>query len=227
MSKIFIPSKGPEDWKDFLAEPSKQWKSGYSAKTLAYCWEEADGFPSCVRKVFSQSGIPCFKDMELLLAIPEHQVPLPGGSSSSQNDVFVLARAEYQLMTIAVEGKVAEPFGPTVDEWLKNDSPGKRKRLSYLCEKLGLSEEGLGRIRYQLLHRTVSALIEAERFSAPSALMLVHSFSQEHVWLEDYRSFLALFSKDGGTDTVTFIGKRGGVDLYLSWVVGEKRFLEA
>lgn len=116
MSKIYIPSKGPEDWKDFLAEPSKQWRSGYSAKTLAYCWEEADGIPSCVRTVFSQSGIPRFKDIELLLAIPEHQVPLPGGSQPSQNDIFVLARAEQQLMAIAVEGKVAEPFGPTIDE---------------------------------------------------------------------------------------------------------------
>jgi hypothetical protein len=37
-------------------------------------------------------------------------------------------------------------------------------------------------------------------------VVLVHSFSQEHAWLEDYQSFLALLGKDGGT----FIGKRAG-----------------
>ncbi|MFQ5486021.1 MAG: hypothetical protein ACE5DO_11905 [Desulfobacterales bacterium] len=226
MSKILIPTKGPEDWKNFLAEPSKQWRSGYSAKTLAYCWEATKDFPDCVRKVFSQSGMSRFKDIELLLAIPEYQVPIPGGSRPSQNDIFVLARAEQQLMTITVEGKVSEPFGPTIDEWLKKDSSGKRKRLSYLCEKLGLPEEVERKIRYQLLHRTASALIEAERFSASSALMLVHSFSHEHAWLEDYQAFLALFGKGGEANSVTYAGKKNGIDLYLSWVVGDKKFLK-
>jgi len=27
---------GPEDWKPLLAEPEKHWRTGYSAKTLAY-----------------------------------------------------------------------------------------------------------------------------------------------------------------------------------------------
>jgi len=226
MGKIFIPSRGPEDWRNYLAEPLKQWRSGYSAKTLAYCWEEADGFPSSVKKVFSQSKIPCLKEIELLFAIPEHQVPLPGGSRSSQSDIFVLAKAAQQLISITVEGKVNEPFGPTVDEWLQKSSPGKRKRLSYLCEKLGLSIEGLDEIRYQLLHRTVSALMEAERFGASSAMMLVHSFSQEHAWLSDYHSFLAIFGKEGGCNMVTFIGEKAGITLYLAWVVGEKKYLE-
>jgi hypothetical protein len=70
----------------------------------------------------------------------------------------------------------------------------------------------------------ISALIEAERFSATSALMLVHSFSEEHAWLEDYKAFLALFAKAGGANSVTFAGKKSGVNLYLSWVVGERRF---
>jgi len=78
-----------------------------------------------------------------------------------------------------------------------------------------------------LLHRTVSALIEAKRFTASSALILEHSFSEEHVWLEDYQAFLALFGKGGGANSVTFAGKKSGVDLYLSWVVGNKRFLKA
>jgi len=227
MSKFFIPTRRAEDWKDLLAEPSKHWRSGRSARALAYCWEEAQGLPPSVRDVFSRSGIPCLKDMELLIAIPEHQVLLPGGSRPSQSDIFVLARAEGQLTSMTVEGKVSETFGPTVDEWLVDASAGKMERLAYLCERLGLEQESTGSIRYQLLHRTVSALIEAERFSARNALMLVHSFSQEHVRLGDYQALLSCFSKKGTHNSVTYVGERKGINLYLSWVVGEKKFLNA
>ena len=51
MSKIFIPANKPEDWKTLLAEPDKHWKKGCSARALAYCWQEADGFPESVRNV--------------------------------------------------------------------------------------------------------------------------------------------------------------------------------
>ncbi len=65
MNKIFVPTNRPEDWKPLLAEPKKHWRTGYSAKALAYSWEEADGFPGTVKKVFKKSGIALFKDVEL------------------------------------------------------------------------------------------------------------------------------------------------------------------
>src|SRR5260370_2409712 len=43
MPKIYRPTSGPDDWKSFLAEPKKRWKTGFSARTLAHCWEHADG----------------------------------------------------------------------------------------------------------------------------------------------------------------------------------------
>ena len=49
MSKFFIPANNPEDWKLLLAEPGKHWKDGYSAKSLAYCWQGADDFPKFVK----------------------------------------------------------------------------------------------------------------------------------------------------------------------------------
>jgi hypothetical protein len=92
-----------------------------------------------------------------------------------------------------VEGKVEEPFGPTVNEWLQNASSGKQVRLDAIKEQLEIGDQPLDNIRYQLLHRTASALIEAKWFNASSAVMLVHSFSQEHKWFEDYNEFLGLF----------------------------------
>ncbi|NIM99408.1 MAG: hypothetical protein GTO24_15465, partial [candidate division Zixibacteria bacterium] len=114
MSKIFIPAGKPGDWKTLLAEPEKHWKTGYSAKALAYCWQEANGFPECVKNVFIKSGIGLFQNIKFLLAFPEYKVPLPGGSRPSQNDIFLLAKGDSQLVTIMIEGKVSEPFGDTV-----------------------------------------------------------------------------------------------------------------
>ncbi len=182
MGKFFVPTTGTEEWKQLLADPEKQWRNGYSAKALACCWEEAGGFPKSVQQVFSRSDLERFKGIKFLLGFPEYKVPLPGGSHPSQSDIFVLAHSPAQLITIAVEGKVAESFGPTRSSWKEPDSKGKRCRLKYLRQLLGLSGISLDHIRYQLLHRTASALIEAERFNASTAMMMVHSFSQEDVW---------------------------------------------
>lgn len=45
MSEILIPSSGPDDWQQFLADPQKQWKRGYSAMAVALSWEAAQGLP--------------------------------------------------------------------------------------------------------------------------------------------------------------------------------------
>ncbi|MFQ5736776.1 MAG: hypothetical protein ACE5GY_07935 [Thermodesulfobacteriota bacterium] len=227
MNKIYIPSRGPEDWQQFLAEPEKQWKKGYSAKALAYCWEEADGFPVCVKRIFDESGFPLFKGLELLFAFPEHQVPLPGGSRPSQTDLFVIARYSDELVSIAVEGKVKEPFGPSVGEWISNSSAGKERRLAFLCEQLGLESDAIKSIRYQLLHRTVSAILKARDLNASTAVMLVHSFCQDHTWFEDYQTFLKLFGKEGQLNSIDHVGQRQGVDLYFAWVTGEAKYLNA
>ena len=225
-SKFFIPTDGPEDWKRLLADPEKHWRSGYSAKALAYSWEEAGEFPREVKQVFSKCAFPILKDIELLVAFPEYKVPLPGGKAPSQNDLFALGSSQGQLIAITVEGKVCEPFDKPVGEWLEGASPGKQCRLKYLCRLLEIDRCSVQNIMYQLLHRTASALILAERFNASAALMLVHSFSQEHKWFEDYKKFLELFGQDGSQNSVVSIGKRSKVETYLSWVVGDSRYLK-
>ena len=220
MSKIYLPASSAEQWAEFLAEPVKQWRQGYSARTLAYAWQEAHGFPAEVGSVLAS----VFPSAELLLALPEHKVPLPGGSRSSQNDIWVLARAENQLISMAVEGKVSEPFGPTVQEWQTESSPGKVQRLAYLLSLLGLSSVP-DSTRYQLLHRTASAIIEARRFNAAHAVMLVHSFSQTSEWFQDYAAFVSLMGGSAAEDSITSVGLRSGVSLHLAWVRGNAHYL--
>lgn len=143
MGNFVIPANAPEDWKGFLADPEKQWRSGYSAKALAYCWEESQGFQRSVKRVFSRSDFLQFKEIEFLVGFPEYHTPLPGGRRPAQSDIFVLARSRSQLIAITVEGKVDEPFDRIVSEWRKNDSKGKRIRLLSLRERLGLSGKKL------------------------------------------------------------------------------------
>jgi len=227
MSRFYIPSKGPDSWKEFLAEPDKHWKIGYSARSLAHCWEEAQGFPKSVIDVFHSSPFPLFHSIEYILGVPEHKVDLPPkGGRASQNDIFVLAKSRDQLVSIAVEGKVNETFGPTVTEKRKDMSPGGKERLEFLIDLLQLHDKEMDLIRYQLLHRTASTLIEADRFCASHALMLVHSFSQEHRWFDDYAAFAGFYGIEAEVNAIHYAGKVSGKDLYLGWVVGEKEFLK-
>jgi hypothetical protein len=191
---------------------------------MAYCWQSAGGIPPDVLAVLEQE--PAFEQLETLLVIPEHKVPLPGGRRASQNDAWVLAAANDGLVSIAVEGKVSEPFGPTVGEWMVDASPGKEKRLEFICGLLGLKNSPPDGIRYQLLHRTASAVIEAQRFKAPYAVMVVHSFSQTNEWFEDYARFVALMWATGELNRLSNISRTPGSTLKLGWVTGDARFLE-
>jgi len=225
MKRIFVRSGGAESWQGGLAKPDKHWKTGYSAKALAHCWEEAEGFPAEVERMFAASGVAAFRDLEALLVLVEYKVPLPGGTAASQNDVFVLGGSERGLVCIAVEGKVAESFRKTMDAWLKDASKGKQERLTYLKDMLGLDAIP-GKIRYQLMHRTASAVIEAERFGARRAVMLVHSFSPEDEGLEDYQAFLGLYGVSGRPGKLVRVKRVHGVHLYCGWVRGDAKYLE-
>jgi hypothetical protein len=228
MDKIFVPAKSPEDWKSLLADSDVHWAEGHSAKALAYCWQEANDFQKSVKDVFKKSGISIFKNIELLLAFPEYKVPLPGGPRSSQNDIFILACGGDKLISIAVEGKVTEDFGQPIANWKKvrDEKTNKEERLNFLLQELNLKQKPVDHIRYQLLHRTVVAIIEAKKFNAKNALVLVHSFSQSYEHFEDYNQFLALYGLSGEKDSLTGPVNINGVDLYFAWVMEEKEYLK-
>ena len=117
MTRILHFTTGPASWQALLADPTKHWRTGYSARTLAHAWESADGFPPEVSIAFAKSEDPLLANLEPLLAVPEFKVSLPGGERASQNDVFVLARSSAGPVAIMVEGKVNESFGPTLEDW--------------------------------------------------------------------------------------------------------------
>lgn len=108
-----------------MAKPDLHWKAGYSAMTLALSWEAAHPHvPDEVSAALGSTGDSELDGLELLLAIPEYQVDLPGGQRPSQTDVLALMRGKHGLVAVAVEGKVDEAFGPTVEEKRVDSSAG-------------------------------------------------------------------------------------------------------
>jgi len=224
VAHIAIPTRSLDDWELLLARPS-HWKAGYSAMTLAQAWEDAaaDGFPPEVRATINTAEREDWTNLRLLLAIPGYKVPLPGGSRPSQTDLAALARGDRGLVAVAIEGKVDETLGPTVGEKRTEKSSGVDERLAFLQTALDLSSVP-DNIRYQLLHRTVSALRIADDFAAESAIMLVHSFSPTHQWYDDFMAFGRPFDAAPERGSLAMIGKKGGIPLYIGWCGGDQRF---
>ncbi|PLX40472.1 MAG: hypothetical protein C0605_06395 [Hyphomicrobiales bacterium] len=186
---------------------------------MARSWEAANGLPKEIQAILG-------KNSELLLAIPEHKVPLPGGRRESQCDVFALVAIADRIASVAVEGKVNEPFGPTIGDWLIRPTPGRIKRLTTICEMLGGAYPPPPELRYQLFHRTAAALIEAGRFNTDSAAMIVHSFSQEHRWYDDFHAFCSYLGLEGERGKAVPKQLPDGRELILGWATGDRRYIE-
>lgn len=219
--KILIPTGSISDWKFLLAEPDKQWKQGYSAMLTAQTWENAFGLPPEIVSIFNESEDEFFQKLELALAIPEYKVSLKGGNRPSQNDVFALLTSKKGLTSLTVEGKAREDFGPTLDQWRhKVSEKGYQTRLNHILSNSGLTGPIPGHIRYQLLHRTASAVIEAKRFHCKSAVMIVQSFveSDTENHFMDYGQLLQMYGVTPVKEKINFLVNINGIRLSSAWV---------
>ena len=133
---------------------------------------------------------------------------------------------DNHLVSIAVEGKCNEEFGPLFSDWIKDASNGKKERIEYIKNILGIKKDILGNIRYQLLHRSASAVIEAKKFNCKYAILLIHSFNQEDLWLDDYYNFTALFGEKEKTKELQHLNTIDDIEFYGMWVTGDKKYLE-
>lgn len=212
-----------DDWKELLADPELHWKDGHSAKSLALSWTQAQGFPVEVKSVLAQSDQPDLRDLTPAFLFPEYKVDMPHGKRASQTDLYVLAfTPTRQPVVIMVEGKVNEPFGPLVSEWLASENLGSQKaaRIAAICDILGLLGQTITNLRYQLFHRTASAVLEARRIRADQAIVIVHSFSQEDLWFEEFQAFVGLYGLSIGKNELSQPVKNGELEIRFAWVHG-------
>jgi hypothetical protein len=224
MPRVYVPSLGPTDWRRMLADPGKQWKRGNSALELAVAWEAARnssrGLPPEVAA--SLDTVDSLRASEVLLCLPEHQVHLEGGGHPSQNDLWALLRTATGNASLAVEAKAGEPLDKLVRDWLpeKDQRSGKPQRLAALQSIVGIKGADVSSIRYQLLHRAASALLEARRFRAESAILIVQSFNRradEESW-QDFGRFSQLLGAPLAEGTLQATTVLTPIPLYIGWV---------
>jgi len=226
MQRLYVPSMGPTDWRRLLANPSSHWKRYKSALEMAICWESARGsergLPPEVASTID--SFPNLVGAHLLIGIPEHKVAFEGGRRPSQNDLWALMRAADQLVSVAIEAKAGEKFGDPVHAWLQsgnaNERSRKPERLVDLKGWLGIPDEDVSDIRYQLLHRTASALKEAQRFCASWAVLLVQSFNKQddQESFDDFVRFSEFMLATAPQGCLAESKRRTAVPLLLGWV---------
>lgn len=224
MPRIYTPSLGPTDWRRLLADPMKHWKQGKSALELAVSWEAARnngrGLPPEIASAIDT--VVALRGADLLICFPEHQVHLDGGGHPSQNDLWALLRTSTGNASLALEAKAGEPFDNLVKDWLPDGEQNSRKpqRLAALQSILGINGKDVSRIRYQLLHRTASALLEAKRFQAESAILIVQSFKRiedEESW-KDFNTFCQLLDVSPVEGVLHQALVKANIPLYVGWV---------
>jgi len=220
MSRIVSESFGPAVWRAGLADPNLHWKRGESAWEAAVSWESRrmtpSGIPPEIEAVLSAH--PAFRGASLLVGIVEHSVILDDPRRPSRNDLWGVLLTEAGHVSMALEAKAGEDFDKPIGVWMQSESEGKAERLTFLCRQLGVLERPPETLRYQLFHRTASAVIEARRWRFGSALMLVQSFAESRTSWQDYSGFAKLLSIQAMRNATVGPQSLGDVDLFLAWV---------
>ncbi len=228
MTRFYVPTLGPTDWRRLLADPSTQWRRTKSAFEMAVCWEAARdserGLPPEIAAAIDD--LPSLRGASLVLGVPEHKVYFEGGGHPSQNDLWGLLRIPTGLVSFAIEAKAGEKLDDIVSVWrtkTSRDRTRKPERLADLQQRLGIPDSDVSDIRYQLLHRTASALKEAERCTAKCALVLIQSFNRtadEQSWkdFEQFAQLMGAIAIDGG---IVPSSRQTIVPLMLGWITSK------
>jgi len=216
IARLHLPLIEPEDVVRHLGHQERHWKAGRSAHALTHIWVKENGLPRSIRSILQAH--PTFGSAELIDGFLERQIDLGSAGRPSQTDLLAVIGLEKCIAIFAIEGKAGEPFGELVSKWL-DGSDTKKKRLDALCETLGLSVQQALPLRYQLLHRTASAIYEAKRYRTDLAGMLVHNFATEQPGYLDFCAFAqALGAKESRAGVLHGPFASDGVSVYLGWI---------
>jgi len=228
MNRLHTATRGVGSWQERLADPERQWKRGYSAFETAVSWERAarraSGLPEPIERLIHEA----YGEPALLLAVAEHKVRLPGGRADSQNDVWALVKTSQGTVSMSVEGKVAESFGPkTLEKWLGDgkselSEANRAERWDYIRAHLPAAADGAYlTVAYQLLHRCAAAVIEAERFGLSKAAFVVQRFASQADHYTDFELFCRVLGFDGGLrghmQETSVTTKAGTIKLQIGW----------
>ena len=222
MSRIFVATCGIDSWRQRLASPDKQWRRFYSAFETAVSWEyasrEEHGIPESIRNLFR---VKDYGKVKLIQAIAEHKVALPGGRACSQCDVWATINTNKGVLSLSVEAKAKESFGKeTLCQWLaagksKRANNNRKLRWEYISQflpKLKYFET----LRYQILHRCASAIIEAIRLNLKHAAFVVQAFNAPDSSFDHYKSFCKAAGMEAIRNSL-MMAQVGEISLGIGW----------
>lgn len=214
----FQPVNKPIEWKKYIHDAENRWNPESSSMELACCWQSTPAdFPLEVKLAFDRSGTA----YEFLMGIPEYKVDMPGEGLPASNNLLVLSTVDHRLCPIIVEGNKNGTFGEYCDHKSLQDKRHINRRKLMFAD-LGLSEDSFvpGKLRYQLMHRTLSAIYVAQSFCADRCMVLVHRISHDpegHDAYADYKYFLGLFGVDAQKGIIQRC-RIAGLQLMFLWV---------
>lgn len=220
-----------DDWRGLAGDD--KWVPGRSAYELAHAWQLAGGLPTQIREALEQAGHEHLRGLVVDLCLVEKPVFLDTNQAPSMTDVMAYGRtATGERVVLAVEGKADEVFAGRVSSWVRGDQPdghlslpprpSRKRRLAFLAKHLGLGISTQSDLRYQLLHRTVSAVLEAQLHGAVAAVVLVHAFGPDSP--ENWSDFSAFIHELGGAAPVKgqicgpyVLGEHKDLPTYFLW----------
>lgn len=162
---------------------------------------------------------PEWRNAGLIDAFAERCTNLDDGRPShSQSDLLAIVEVMNGIAVLSIEAKVDEGFDKTVGHWIGDGSQGKATRLAKLRALLGIEGQVVDGLRYQLLHRTAAAILEAKRYRTNQAAMIVQSWCPERSSFGDYLAFCRLLGiAAAGCNRLTDPINCDGVRLRLGW----------
>lgn len=189
-----------DDWRGLAGDD--KWVPTRSAYELAHCWHQFGGLPEPIASALDASGHELLRGVSVDLCLVEKPVFLDTKIAPSMTDLMAYGRnAKGDAIVLAVEGKTDEPFASRVWAWVRGDEKNptmtaaprrtRLRRLEFLSRHLAKTITSDSTLRYQLLHRTVSAVLEAQLHGAAAAVVLAHAFGPDAAEnLSDFSDFL-------------------------------------
>lgn len=221
--RLHVPLRVPADVIPHLGA-KHHWKDDRSAKCLIDCWWAANDIPASIRRMLDEA--PEWRDAILIDAFAERCTDLKDGRPShSQSDLLGVIGLPTKIAVLSIEAKVDEGFDKTVGQWIVDGSAGKATRLARLTKLLGIPSQGVEALRYQLLHRTAAAVLEAKRYRTDQAAMIVQSWCPDMSSFGDYQAFCrTLGVPDPQANHLSASISLEGVQLRIGWSAEAKQF---
>lgn len=220
-----------DDWRGLAGDD--KWVATRSAYELAHAWQAAGGLPKEIAGALDRSGHEALQRLSVDLCLVEKPVFLDTRIAPSMTDLMGYGRnAKGDTIVLAVEGKADEPFASHVWAWVRGDDnnpamstvPRKTRvqRLEFLSQHLAIQIPPASTLRYQLLHRTVSAILESQLHGAVAAVVLIHAFGTHG---EDNFADFTAFARELGGPTPTpgsvcgpvLLGEHRDLPTYFLW----------